>query len=238
MADETGVSRDRIGRFKELCLEAALRVAAGRPGHGILCDDRLGRRALHAAAGSGLWIGRPAEYPGSRPLRLEPDLEPDYGSALSQWPLEQVVKVLCLYHPDDDADLKAAQDATLIRLARAARANRLELFLEITPSRVGRVTDTTTAEVIARIYSLSIYPRLVEAGADGDRCGLGERLRRNHQERSPLPRDCGSRSRCVSRGSCREFCRRRASRTGQGLRGRPHDILRCRRCLAVRSHRR
>ena len=72
-------------------------VAAGRPGYGILCDGRLGRDALYAAAGSGLWIGRPVEDPGTRPLRLE--IEPDYGSALAEWPLEHVVKVLCLLPP-------------------------------------------------------------------------------------------------------------------------------------------
>jgi 5-dehydro-2-deoxygluconokinase len=59
MAREAGAGPERIGAFKELCLQAALRVADGRPGHGILCDGRLGRDALYAAAGSGLWIGRP-----------------------------------------------------------------------------------------------------------------------------------------------------------------------------------
>ncbi len=87
--------------FKQLCLDAALRVADGQGGHGILCDDRIGRMALHRAAGTGLWIGRPAEWPGSRPLTLEPELGPDCG-ALSEWPREQVVKVLCFCHPDDD----------------------------------------------------------------------------------------------------------------------------------------
>ena len=67
---------DRIGAFKHLCLEAARKVAAGRPGYGILCDGRLGRDALYAAAGTGLWIGRPVEYPGTRPLRLEPTSSP------------------------------------------------------------------------------------------------------------------------------------------------------------------
>ncbi|MFZ1479453.1 MAG: 5-dehydro-2-deoxygluconokinase, partial [Paracoccaceae bacterium] len=43
-----GATPARIGAFKALCLQAALRVADGKPGHGILCDDRLGRRALHA----------------------------------------------------------------------------------------------------------------------------------------------------------------------------------------------
>ncbi|MDH3660874.1 MAG: 5-dehydro-2-deoxygluconokinase, partial [Alphaproteobacteria bacterium] len=85
MADEAGAPRERIGAFKSLCLDAALDVADGRPGYGILCDERLGRKALHRAAGSGLWIGRPVEKPGSRPLRLE--IGQDFGSALAEWPL-------------------------------------------------------------------------------------------------------------------------------------------------------
>jgi 5-dehydro-2-deoxygluconokinase len=158
VADELGAAHDRIGAFKLLCLEATRRVAAGRPGYGLLCDGRLGRDALYAAAGSGLWIGRPVELPGSRPLRLEPDIEPDYGSALAEWPLEHVVKVLCFCHPDDDAALKADQEATVVRLARAARANRLEFLLEIIPSKVGPVTETTSAEIIQRFYDVGVYP--------------------------------------------------------------------------------
>jgi 5-dehydro-2-deoxygluconokinase len=158
LADELGAPRARIGAFKRLCLEATLKVAAGRPGYGLLCDGRLGRDALYAAAGTGLWIGRPVELPGSRPLRLEDEIEPDYGSALAEWPLEHVVKVLAFYHPDDDPALKADQEATLLRLARAARANRLELLLEIIPSKVAPVTDTTAAEVIQRVYDIGVFP--------------------------------------------------------------------------------
>jgi 5-dehydro-2-deoxygluconokinase len=158
LADELGAPRARIGAFKRLCLEATLKVAAGRPGYGLLCDGRLGRDALYAAAGTGLWIGRPVELPGSRPLRLEDEIEPDYGSALAEWPLEHVVKVLAFYHPDDDPALKADQEATLLRLARAARANRLELLLEISPSKVAPVTDTTAAEVIRRVYDIGVFP--------------------------------------------------------------------------------
>lgn len=158
VADELGVSHDRIGAFKRLCLEATLRVGAGRPGYGLLCDGRLGRDALYAAAGTSLWIGRPVELPGSRPLRLEAEIEPDYGSALAEWPLEHVVKVLCFYHPDDAPEVKAEQEATVKRLARAARANRLEFLLEIIPSKVAPVTDTTSAEVIRRFYDIGVYP--------------------------------------------------------------------------------
>jgi 5-dehydro-2-deoxygluconokinase len=130
-----GATPAKIGAFKRLCLKAAQAVGAGRPGYGVLCDNRLGRQALHAAAGSGLWIGRPVEAPGSRPLRLEPELGLAWGG-LSEWPLGHVVKVLCFCHPDDDAEMWARQEETLLRLFTAARRNRLEFLLEVIPSKV------------------------------------------------------------------------------------------------------
>jgi 5-dehydro-2-deoxygluconokinase len=152
-----GATPEKIGAFKELCLKAALQVSAGQPGYGILCDSRLGRDALYAAAGTGLWIGHPVEWPGSRPLTLEPEIGPDFGG-LSEWPLEHVVKVLCFYHPDDDAPTKAAQEDTVRRRFHACRRNRLEMLLEIIPSKVAPVNDQTSAEVISRFYDLGIYP--------------------------------------------------------------------------------
>lgn len=147
---------ERIGVFKQLCLDAALRVADGRHGYGILCDGRLGRDALYAAAGTGLWIGRPVEQPGSRPLRLE--IGDDIGSALAEWPAEHVVKALCFYRPDDPEELRADQEATVRRLAEAARANALDFLLEIIPSKFGPVDDTTAAAVIERLYAVGIFP--------------------------------------------------------------------------------
>ena len=152
-----GATPEKIGSFKELCLDAALRVQGGAAGHGILCDGRLGRKALYRAAGTGLWIGRPVEWPGSRPLTLEPEIGPDFGG-LSEWPLEHVVKVLCFYHPDDSAAMKAEQEAVVTRLFHASRRNRLEMLLEIIPSKVGPVTDTTSAEVIQRFYDIGVTP--------------------------------------------------------------------------------
>lgn len=152
-----GATPEKIGAFKQLCLDAALKVADGKPGHGILCDSRLGRDALYRAAGTGLWIGRPVEWPGSRPLTLEPELGPDLGG-LQEWPLSHVVKVLCFYHPADDAATKAAQEETVLRLFHACRRNRLEMLLEIIPSKVAPVTDETSAEVIRRFYALGVYP--------------------------------------------------------------------------------
>ena len=152
-----GASPERIGLFKQLCLEATLKVQDRRPGYGILCDGRLGADALSAAEGQGLWIGRPVEWPGSRPLTLEPALGPDYGG-LSEWPRDQVVKVLCFCHPDDDGDMWSAQEAVVQRLFHAARRNRLEFLLEVIPSKVGPVQDDTTARIIQRFYDLGVYP--------------------------------------------------------------------------------
>lgn len=152
-----GYTLERGGAFKRLCLEAALRVQGGRPGYGILCDDRIGRGALHAASGSGLWIGRPCEWPGSRPLTLEPVLGLDCGS-LEEWAREDVVKVLCFCHPDDDLDLRARQEETVKRLFQASRRNGLEFLLEIIPSKVGPVDDETTATLIHQFYAAGVYP--------------------------------------------------------------------------------
>jgi 5-dehydro-2-deoxygluconokinase len=157
MADAAGVSHPHIGAFKKLCLEAAMKVAEGKPGHGILCDSRLGRDALFRAVDQGLWIGRPVEWPGSRPLALEPEIGPDCGG-LGEWPLAHVVKVLCFAHPDDDAEMWAEQAATVKRLFTAARRNRLEFLLEVIPSKAGPVGDEATPKVIQRFYDIGVYP--------------------------------------------------------------------------------
>ena len=157
MATQAGASIDRLGAFKTLCLTAARKVADGRSGYGILCDNRLGRTALHAAAGSGLWIGRPTELPGSRPLELEAELGPDMGQ-LQEWPRDHVVKVLCFCHPDDDAPMREHHERTVVRLFQAARRNRLEFLLEIIPSKVGPCDDMTTATLIQQFYAVGVYP--------------------------------------------------------------------------------
>ncbi len=152
-----GYSLEKGGEFKELCLKAAAQVQNGKGGYGILCDNRIGRAALHAASGSGLWIGRPTEWPGSRPLTLEPELGSDFGG-LNQWAKENVVKVLCFCHPDDDAETQAKQEDTVKRLFEASRRNRLEFLLEVIPSKVAPVDDETTAKLIRRFYEIGVYP--------------------------------------------------------------------------------
>jgi 5-dehydro-2-deoxygluconokinase len=152
-----GYTLEKGGAFKKLCLEAAQRVQAGRAGYGILCDNRIGRAALHAAAGTGLWVGRPCEWPGSRPLTLEPELGLDCGG-LEEWARDNVVKVLCFCHPDDAPDVRSRQEEAVKRLYEASRRNGLEFLLEIIPSKVRPVDDDTTAVLIRQFYGIGIYP--------------------------------------------------------------------------------
>ncbi|MDL2409996.1 5-dehydro-2-deoxygluconokinase [Rhizobium calliandrae] len=152
-----GYTLERGGAFKLLCLQAAQCVQNGRPGYGILCDNRIGRRALHAAAGTGLWVGRPCEWPGSRPLKLEPELGLDCGG-LDEWARDNVVKVLCFCHPSDSAEQRAAQEETVKRLFEASRRNGLEFLLEIIPSKVSAVNDETNATLIQQFYDIGVYP--------------------------------------------------------------------------------
>jgi 5-dehydro-2-deoxygluconokinase len=157
LEEMAGYSKAKGGAFKELCLQAAVEVQAGQSGYGILCDNRIGRAALHAASGSGLWIGRPTELPGSRSIQLEPELGEDLGQ-LREWARENVVKLLVFCHPDDDAATRTQQEEVVKRLWHASRRNGLEFLLEIIPSKVGCVDDMTTATLIQQFYDLGVYP--------------------------------------------------------------------------------
>lgn len=152
-----GATPEKIGAFKQLCVQVTKQVAQGRAGYGLLCDGRLGRDGLFQAVDQGLWIGRPVELPGSRPLQFEDEIGVDCGG-LSEWPLSHVVKVLCFYHPDDSVEMRAGQEASILRLYQASRRNRLEFLLEVIPSKAGVVDDMTTAQIIQRFYDLGVYP--------------------------------------------------------------------------------
>ena len=156
IADDAGVSRERIGAFKRLAVDAAAKIAAGRPGFGMLLDGKYGREALFRAADHNFWIGRPVEEPGSRPLDFE--FGGSLGAKLIEWPIGHTIKCLCFYHPDDSAEMKAWQERELLRLHDAARTIGRELLVEIIASKNGPVGDDTIAKVIARLYEIGIKP--------------------------------------------------------------------------------
>lgn len=155
IADKAGAPRERIAAFKQLALDAALRVASGAPGFGMLLDGTYGRQALFRAADHDLWIARPVERPGSRPLAFE---MADLGAHLAEWPVTQTAKCLCFYHPDDPEPLRLEQEAALLRLADACRTLGRELLLEIIAGPHGKLERDTLARVLGRLYDLGIRP--------------------------------------------------------------------------------
>ena len=156
IALDAGAPLERIGAFKRLAVDAAARVAAGRPGYGMLLDGRYGREALFRAADHNFWIGRPVEDPGSRPLDFE--FGGSLGAKLIEWPIGHTIKCLCFYHPDDSAEMKARQERELLRLHDAARTLGRELLIEIIAGKNGSVGDDTIARVLSRLYEIGIRP--------------------------------------------------------------------------------
>ena len=157
MAREAGAPLSRIPVLKKLLLRAAEATAQrhGLEGRlGVLIDGRYGSDALCAATGRGWWVGRPVEFPGSRPLAY--DGTRSIGSALVTWPREQVVKCLVHYHPDDAADLRVAQEERLLELWEATRASGHELLLEVIAPDGN--ADEAVLRAVKRFYNLGLRP--------------------------------------------------------------------------------
>jgi 5-dehydro-2-deoxygluconokinase len=156
IADAAGAPHDKIPAFKRLAVAAAARVTAGRPGFGMLLDETYGREALFDAAKHPLWIARPVEMPGSRPLRFEGGA--DVGSRLIEWPVTHTIKCLCFYHPDDDPWMKGEQMRRLVGLHAAARRLGRELLIEIIAGKESPLESDIVARVLGELYRRGIKP--------------------------------------------------------------------------------
>jgi 5-dehydro-2-deoxygluconokinase len=129
------------------------------------------------------------EWPGSRPLTLEPEIGPDFGG-LSGMAAGACGQGPVLLPPRRRCRDQGAQEDTVRRLFHACRRNRLEMLLEIIPSKVGP-TDDQTGPLIQRFYDLGIYPDWWKLEPFAPR-RLGRRLRRDHRERPPCARHRGA----------------------------------------------
>ena len=159
VADQYGVKHDRIAALKILIARASAKVIieAGLQGRaGIIVDDRFGQSVLEHATGNGLWIGRPVELPGSRPLQFERGS--NVGVHILTWPSEHVVKCLVFYHPNDVETMIETQLGRLLDLHRACRFSGNELLLELLPPRDQPRTESTVAEALRQIYQHGIRP--------------------------------------------------------------------------------
>ncbi|HVY51721.1 MAG TPA: 5-dehydro-2-deoxygluconokinase [Devosia sp.] len=157
LEDLPGATPERLSAFKRLAVKAAAKVARGRAGYGMILDDRYGRDALFDAGEAGnLWIAKPIELPGSRPLRFE--YSQDLGSRLIDWPVDHCIKVLCFYHPDDEAALKREQTERLRQAYDAARKVGRELLVEIIAGKAGPLGDHTVSRALTELYDAGIKP--------------------------------------------------------------------------------
>jgi 5-dehydro-2-deoxygluconokinase len=157
IAAGAGAEESRIGAFKVLAVKAAARVAAGRPGYGMLLDEKHGRDAMFEFARHPFsWLGRPVEQPGSRPLRFE--FSQDIGSQLVEWPVDHCIKALCFYHPDDPAELKQEQLEKLRALYDASRKVGRELLVEIIAGKHGPLGEDTIARAVQEVYDTGVRP--------------------------------------------------------------------------------
>ena len=156
LADAAGAAPERIAGFKRLVVAAAVRVAAGRAGFGVFLDGGHGREALFDASHAGLWVARPIEQTGSRPLEFEHG--GSLGARLLEFPAEQVVKCLCLMHPDDGSALRERQEQQLLRAQDACRRLRRDLLIEIIAGRHGPLEADTVPRVLTRLYDIGVRP--------------------------------------------------------------------------------
>jgi len=153
---------ERIARFKALLADGARRGAAvastGRsdPCFGVIVDDRYGEAVLPPLTGVAWWVARPVELPGSRPLQFEAGA--DLALALREWPTEHVAKCLVVYHPEDAAELRDEQLASLKALQAACLGTDREFLIEVVPPRDMAARTDTLARALEQIYAAGIRP--------------------------------------------------------------------------------
>ncbi len=167
-AERHGADAARISHFKGLVARAAEHgYAAERAGSGadamaafpqpgVIVDARYGAPILHRLAGGGMWLARPVEAPGSRPLQF--DSGGSVSLDLTDWPTELIVKCLVFHHPDDESSLAALQTQALRELYRTCLRTGHELLLEVIPPREMAHNEHTVVRAVAQIYASGIKP--------------------------------------------------------------------------------
>ncbi len=160
LADDLGRPRALIADFKKLVFQAVDRVASDRTlvgNLGVIIDERHGTPVLEKLTHENIWIARPVELPGSRPLQFEGSH--NVALRIRAWPVHHVIKCLVFYHPDDPVELRYEQEQRVRELYAAALALDRDVMLEIISARRDRPLEAdTTVRVLKRFYNLGIRP--------------------------------------------------------------------------------
>lgn len=160
LAAKHGRPLSDIGRFKLLLTDVLCDIAgdgAGPIHYGAIIDERYGNASLDAISEKNYWTAFPIELPGSRPL----DFDPHFGAA--QWLLEKpsglIVKCLAFYHPEDNDDIRRAQEEKLKELYTTLVALDRRIVLEIICPDIGSSSlPDPLPRTLQRLYDLGIKP--------------------------------------------------------------------------------
>ena len=144
IADRAGAPRDEINAFKRLAVEAAARVAGGRPGFGMLLDETYGREALFDAAKQPALDRPPGGAAGLAPAPLRG--RPGHRLAPRRMAGDAHGQVPRLLPSRRRPGAEGGADRTLRGLYDAARRNGLELLVEIIAGKHGPLDDATVAD--------------------------------------------------------------------------------------------
>ena len=157
MAIEANTSLNRIEELKKHILKAFIessQVPNIKGKSGVFIDQTYGQSVLNELTGQDFWIARPVEIPGSRPLRLE---HGNIGSQLISWPIEQIVKCLVFYSPDDTYALRIEQEDQIKEVYDACLKSGHEMLLELIVNNDEHSINPYVRS-IQRIYNIGIKP--------------------------------------------------------------------------------
>ena len=155
---------------KSLIFAAARRVIGDTPlvaGRlGILVDEELGADVARAAKEAGFVLAMPVEASGSKEFKFE--YGDDFPAHIEAFDPDWV-KVLVRFNPEDPAELREAQTATLRQLHDYTQASRrrwmLELLVPPTSAQSDKYEDSSLYDELARPgLTVQVVEALTAAG--------------------------------------------------------------------------
>ena len=156
IAEKNSASPEDISQFKRLIAEGARNASDNSAGFGVIIDDKYGFDSLAQASDGTLWVARPVELPGSRPLQFEGG--PNIAATLHDWPESHVAKCLVSYHPNDDQALKDAQIQTVSNLYEACLTTGHDMLLEVILPQNGMDPEQALLTAMGEFYDAGIMP--------------------------------------------------------------------------------
>ncbi len=153
LAAKFGATKADIEAFKSLLASALAQMPPAISG--AIIDDTYGESPLARLSGSGRWLARPVEVPGSLPLAFEAGDR--LAETMRSWPVEHVAKCLVAYDPSHPAELCRTQEASLIALQNAANDTGRRWLLEVIPPNFAS-KPALVAQSVEALYRAGLFP--------------------------------------------------------------------------------